>query len=218
MTEKLIRIANDWAIVRREEQLSEIAKKIEAYLIWKVEFNDHELPEVEISTDLLMRCGLKRHDLDAKIQVVAEELLKYIVHYIKPNGEWGKTTLCSSFYQSGDGYVVRMDRALKPFFLELKKNFAQFSIHPLLALGRSSYSHHLYQYLKTKIHAGSFKAWTRISIEDLKGILGCLNEYSRWESFQRRVLKPALKEISEETDLLVTYKAESGPKGKAKKI
>jgi len=110
-----------------------------------------------------------------------------------------------------------MDKALKPFFLELKKNFAQFSIHPLLALGRSSYSHHLYQYLKTKIHAGNFRAWTRIRIEDLKGLLGCSEEYSRWVDFKRYVLEPALKEISEETDLCVTYKAESGPKGKAKK-
>ena len=51
----------------------------------------------------------------------------------------------------------------------------------------------------------------------MKGLLGCLKEYSRWADFQKRVLKPAIKEISEETDLLVTYKAESGPKGKAKK-
>jgi hypothetical protein len=217
MNEKLIRIANDWAIVRREKQLTDIARKIEAYIIWKVKFDDDELPEVIINNNILMRCGLTRHDLDAKIQEVAEELLTYVIHYIQPNGMWGKTTLCSRFEQVAEGYRVRMDKALEPFFLELKKNFAQFSIHPLLALGKSSYSHHLYQYLRTKIHAGKLRAWCRVTIEDLKGLLGCLGEYPRWESFQRRVLRPAIKEISEETDLLVTYKAESGPKGKAKR-
>lgn len=216
-TEKLIRIANDWAIVRREKQLSDIARKIEAYLIWKVEFDSDDLPEVNIDTALLMRCGLDRHDLDAKIQDVAEELLTYVIHYIQPDGHWGKTTLCSSFRQTDDGYTVRMDRDLKPFFVELKKNFAQFSIHPLLALGKSGYSHHLYQYLKTKIHAGKTNAWCRIKIEDIKGLLGCSGEYGKWYEFQRRVLRPAVIEISEETDLHISYKAESGPKGKAKK-
>ena len=217
MNEKLIRIANDWAIVRREKQLTDIARKIEAYLIWKVDFDSDDLPEVTINTDILMRCGLTRHDLDAKIQEVAEELLTYVIHYIQPDGDWGKTTLCSNFRKSGDNYIVRMDKALEPFFLELKKNFAQLSIHPLLALGRSSYSHHLYQYLRTKIHAGKIHAWCRISIEDLKGLLGCMSEYPRWDNFQQRVLRPAIKEISEETDLFISYKAESGPKGKAKK-
>ena len=217
MNEKLIRIANDWAIVRREKQLTDIARKIEAYLIWKVDFDSDDLPEVTINTDILMRCGLTRHDLDAKIQEVAEELLTYVIHYIQPDGDWGKTTLCSNFRKSGDNYIVRMDKALEPFFLELKKNFAQLSIHPLLALGRSSYSHHLYQYLRTKIHAGKLSAWSRITIEDLKGLLGCMGEYERWSNFNSWVLRPAIKEISEETDLFVTYKAESGPKGKAKK-
>jgi len=217
MSEKLIRIANDWAIVRREKQLTNIARKIEAYLIWKVEFDSDDLPEVMINTDILMRCGLTRHDLDARIQEVAEELLTYVIHYIQPDGDWGKTTLCSNFRKSGDNYIVRMDKALEPFFLELKKNFAQLSIHPLLALGRSSYSHHLYQYLRTKIHAGNLMAWCRITIEDLKGLLGCMGEYERWSNFNSWVLKPAIKEISSETDLFVTYKAESGPKGKAKK-
>ena len=217
MNEKLIRIANDWAIVRREKQLTDIARKIEAYLIWKVEFDSGDLPEVTINTDILMRCGLTRHDLDSKIQEVAEELLTYVIHYIQPDGDWGKTTLCSNFRKSGDNYIVRMDKALEPFFLELKKNFAQLSIHPLLALGRSSYSHHLYQYLRTKIHAGNFRAWCRIKIEDLKGLLGCLGGYEKWYEFKRWVLNPAIKEISEETDIWVTYKAESGPKGKAKK-
>ena len=82
MNEKLIRIANDWAIVRREKQLTDIARKIEAYLIWKVEFDSGDLPEVTINTDILMRCGLTRHDLDSKIQEVAEELLTYVIHYI----------------------------------------------------------------------------------------------------------------------------------------
>ena len=217
MAEKLIRIANDWALVRREKQLTDIARKIEAYLIWKVEFDSGDLPEVTINTDILMRCGLTRHDLDSKIQEVAEELLTYVIHYIQPDGDWGKTTLCSNFRKSGDNYIVRMDKALEPFFLELKKNFAQLSIHPLLALGRSSYSHHLYQYLRTKIHAGNFRAWTRIRIEDLKGLLGCLGGYEKWYEFKRWVLNPAIKEISEETDIWVTYKAESGPKGKGKK-
>ena len=217
MNEKLIRIANDWAIVRREKQLTDIARKIEAYIIWKVKFDDTELPEVIINNDILMRCGLTRHDLDTKIQEVAEELLTYVIHYIKPDGKWGKTTLCSRFEQIEEGYRIRMDKALEPFFLELKKNFAQFSIHPLLALGRSCYSHHLYQYLRTKIHSGNLKAWCRISIEDLKGLLGCIDEYNAWQDFKKRVLNPAIKEISEETDLLISYKAESGAKGKAKK-
>jgi hypothetical protein len=217
MNEKLIRIANDWAIVRREKQLTDIARKIEAYIIWKVKFDDTELPEVIINNDILMRCGLTRHDLDTKIQEVAEELLTYVIHYIKPDGKWGKTTLCSRFEQIEEGYRIRMDKALEPFFLEFKKNFAQFSIHPLLALGRSCYSHHLYQYLRTKIHSGNLKAWCRISIEDLKGLLGCIDEYNAWQDFKKRVLNPAMKEISKETDLRVNYRAESGPKGKAKK-
>lgn len=216
MTEKLIRIANDWGVVRREKTLSEIAQKIEAYLIWKVDIEDGDLPEVEININLLKRLGLKRHDLDAKIQDVAEELLTYVIHYIKPNGQWAKTTLCSSFEQVDDGYKVRMDKALKPFFLELKM-YSQFSVNPLLSVGKSIYSHDLYKFLRTKLYAGKFKGWTRISIEELKWILGCSKSYSRWDNFQKSALRPAIKEICETTDISITYRAESGAKGKAKK-
>lgn len=44
-----------------------------------------------------------------------------------------------------------------------------------------------------------------ISIDDLRYYFGITTEYSRLEAFKRRVLEPALVEINEKTDLVISY-------------
>lgn len=69
----------------------------------------------------------------------------------------------------------------------------------------SKYSLALYEILKDYINIGQL----RINIKDLKTALGVDQNkgYIIYTSFNRRVLKPAIDEINEKTDLQVKYKA-----------
>lgn len=211
MREKQVHISNKYAILKRKKVLGNAAQKIEAYLIWAIDVKAEELPAVEVDVPLLKRLGAWRGQKTSEdMKAVARELLHYEVEYEKPNGDWGLTSLISSAESEEGGKVYRftMAEALRPFLIQLKENFASFSIHPLLGLGRSSYSHYLYQFAQTQIYRGKQSAFCRITLEDLKSLLGCPDVYPKWAEFQRNVLRPACKEIAENTDLLISYKGE----------
>ena len=109
----------------------------------------------------------------------------------------------------GSGIVeIRLDEDLKPYLINLSRNFTLFSLRNVLAM-KSKYSISLYQILKSQYFKGPVYT---VTIEDLKVILDAEN-YKDFMSFKRRVLLPPLTEINEFSDLKVSV--EYIKKGKA---
>ena len=106
-------------------------------------------------------------------------------------------------YTEGKGEVlIRFDKALKPYLLQLKEYFTQYQI-PHIAKFKGQYTVRFYELLKRRQAQGNGNQfWIRYQIADLRLILDIPdNEYSLYADFRRKVIEPSLKEIQEHSDL-----------------
>lgn len=109
---------------------------------------------------------------------------------------WISTAIISD----GSGIIeIELHRHLKPYLLELKKNFTEYSYSYILAM-KSKYSIRMYELMKSY----DFMSVITLSIEDLKQNL-CINSYDRFYDFKKNVIDIAVSEINNLTDIKVAY-------------
>lgn len=101
---------------------------------------------------------------------------------------------------------VQIARCMKPYLLQLKKNYTSFELLYTLRFKHKA-SPRLYEVLKSR-HFNDMKPYVYVvPIEDLRALLNADTEsYKQYKYFNSRVLAPALKEINEQTDLSISYK------------
>lgn len=113
-------------------------------------------------------------------------------------------TICGWINEATYNYTTKeikitLSEHLKPYLLELKNNFTEYSLLNVLSM-RSKYSIRMYELLK------SYEYMRRIEIklDNLKVSLYATN-YERWADFKRYVLDKAIDEINLYTDIKVSY-------------
>lgn len=110
--------------------------------------------------------------------------------------------LSSCIYYKGEGKVkLELHRELMPYLLQLKEQFTTYYLSNILQM-KSKHSIRLYEILKSEQFKGNFK----IEVDKLKYMMNC-ESYSRYSNFNQKVMKPAIQEIKEKSDILVNYKA-----------
>jgi len=98
---------------------------------------------------------------------------------------------------------VRLDQDIKPFLLNLKKNFTQCKLYYIMNL-KSKYSIRLYELLKSYFYNPNEPfAWT-FWLPQFKEQLSAQN-YTTFNDFKRRCLIPAVEDINKCTDLTVQW-------------
>ena len=106
-------------------------------------------------------------------------------------------------YKEGEGYlIISIDKHLKPYLLQLKEQFSKVPLKYLFKL-RSTYAVRLYELLKQYENTG-YRVDYLLDLREMLGVEE--NEYKRFSDFEKRVLKQAIEEINEKTDLEVSYK------------
>ena len=104
-------------------------------------------------------------------------------------------------YIKGEGRLeVRFDKALKPFLLQLKKEFTKYSLNCLLNL-QSVYAIRIYQLLKQYQTIGKRK----FDVDELREILQTPKSYKDFQLFSKKVLEQAKKEINVKTDIKIDW-------------
>ena len=117
-----------------------------------------------------------------------------------------------------DEVLIRFSPEIMPYLIELKNNFTQYALSDLVELN-SKYSIILYRWLSMNYNqyehysakggrrAEQVEAYRNpsISVKELREITDTVNEYPRFDNFERRVLKIALKEINAHTSFNVSY-------------
>lgn len=111
------------------------------------------------------------------------------------------TFLSSSTYVEGEAYAtVSIDPKLKPFFLELKKTYTRFVLENVINLNQK-HSIRLYELLKQYESIGK----RNFTPDRLREFLYLGDKYKGNNFNLRKIaIDPAVKEISEKTDLNVT--------------
>jgi len=100
---------------------------------------------------------------------------------------------------------VEVSKEILPFFVELSKNFTEYSLVIAISL-RSKWSQRFYELSSQWKNAGGFQ----VKVNELREMLKLENQYSRYASFKQRVLEVARLELKElydagQSDLYFSY-------------
>jgi plasmid replication initiation protein len=185
-------------------QLSTQEQKIILYLISKIKPSDKEFQRYSFEIrEFCKLCNIES-DGGATYQYLKDTLKK-----LSDKSFWVKLdTGVEVLLRWIDGIRVnpksgtvsmRLNEDMKPYLLELKEKFTQYSLVYILGM-RSQYAIRLYEILKSYEYRGRWQ----VGIDELKRIL-MASEYERWSNFKQKVLDTALREIKELTDLEVDF-------------
>lgn len=102
-------------------------------------------------------------------------------------------------YKDGEGFLrMKFSDSTMPLIFKLKEKFTTMILENFKFLD-STYSLKLYELLCQYQNQG----WRQLSVKDLRFFLGCEDTYPEFKRFKQMVIEPAMKEISEKSNLLV---------------
>lgn len=107
-------------------------------------------------------------------------------------------------YESEDAIIeFEFSPAMKPYLLKLEEHYRGYPLREVMQLN-SKYSIRLYELL-IQWEYTKHRSLT-IEVEELRKKMGLLNdEYERFTDFENRVIKVAVTEINNESNIFVTY-------------
>ena len=192
---KICKIGNK--LVEAKYKLTLEEQKLILLTIAQIDTDDEDFKTYQIKLkDLEEKTGhLKKYN---RLKKIMENIMK------KPI--WIKKNLIVNWFSSieyieGEGVLeVQFDNKLKPFLLNLQKEFTKYSLNFLLNL-QSIYAVRLYQLLKQYQTIGK----RRFEVDKLREILQVPKSYYNFADFERFVLKQAQKEINKKTDINISW-------------
>ena len=99
-------------------------------------------------------------------------------------------------YDSDRGiFSIRISNDLKPYLLQLSKNFTKLNFIDLMQL-KHTHSPRFYEMCMKELYNLHVASFTR-TIEELKEKLGISDKYKRYTDFEKFVLKPSQKDLKE---------------------
>lgn len=168
------------------------------------DFKTYTLPIKEF-TNLL---GLRGTPKYTELRKITKELMQKVFE-IRINKKVIQVAWLSYVaYNESEGTIdIRFDPFLRPYLLELKREFTSYKLENVVKL-KSSYAIRIYELLKQyeKIQERTFL------LSDLRELLGAENIYPAYGNFKQRVLLPAQKELKNKTD--ISFKLEEIKNGR----
>lgn len=111
-------------------------------------------------------------------------------------------------YNSDVGVAIKLNDELKPFLLNLKQQYTQYTLDSILVM-KSVYSIRLYELIQSKIMTKMIPrtgVFVELDVTEIKECCGCEGKsYDLFSNFKKRVLDTAVKEINEKTMYHVDY-------------
>lgn len=163
--------------------------------------------------DVIKQFDLKSGDSYAYLREGAKNLMekKFVVNYeengigreklyhilrsvdVMQEGEEGKRGAINNEYID-----VVVEDEMRPMLLQLQRNFTAYELENVKKLG--VYPIRVYELLKQYQSIG----WRKLEIGEMKRMFEVEDKYKMFGDFNRWVIRPAIREINEHTDLLVT--------------
>ena len=208
---------NELNEVRKSNQLIEARyrltlgeQRLILHLCSLIHSSDKDFKSYEIRVkDFAKMFGLeKRNNIYKAVEKAAKELAGKRLDISRDGKEIYVSWLSYVEYAEGSGIVkVEFHKSLKPYLLQLQEygNFTKYQVNHVVSF-KSQYSIRLYELLKQKAFTAEKRKFIRcFEIESLRSILGiAVNEYEVFSNLRRKVIEPAIEEVSEYTDLEIT--------------
>jgi plasmid replication initiation protein len=166
--------------------------------------------------DLKNILGCKNNTIYDDFEVATDNLMKKVIQWYDSEYAIKKVTWCSYAAVTKDRKFVELafNPYLKPFLIALKNNFTCCELIAVLKV-KNHYSLRIYQLMK--FHQGIKSKIVKIHLNKLKEYL-CISkdQYDNFHSFEKRVLNPVQKDISKNTDLIISFTSDNKGRGSKK--
>ena len=184
-------------------------QKLILFAISKIKKNDLPDQEYELSIDEICSvCGLELDTGGTYYKRIKDDLLKLTTRiWVKfPDRSEGTVSWLSDAYimpLSGT-VTVKFHERMTPFLFELQNRYTQYQLSEVLVF-KGKYSIRLYELLRSfltqdELRDGREKE-VSFTVSELKELLSAEN-YELWNDFNRFVLKKAVDEINQCSDLI----------------
>lgn len=184
-------------------------QKIVLFLISQISAFDEEFKLYEFNiADFCRICGIDETsgknytDLKQAIKDIADKSLWITIEDEETLLRW----IEKPYLNRNSGVIkIRLDEDMKPFLLQLKRNFTSYELLWTLKFS-SKYTIRMYELIKS-IHFDERESYSRtFTLEELQKMLGA-ESYKNYFNFKARVLEPAIDEINAYSDKLLSYEA-----------
>jgi plasmid replication initiation protein len=192
-------------LVEARYRLTLQEKRIVLWLSSQVTTFDEDFKEHSLSIkDFSKLTNIQGENLYTRLQSITRRLMQRIIT-IRPIGEkrliqvaW----LGSADYKIDKGIIsLSFHPHLKPFFLQLKRNFTKINMVDIIGL-KSFYSIRIYELLKQKEYIGI----RIITVDEIRDYCGISKEkYKQINHLIKKVLDVAKRDINEKTDIKISY-------------
>jgi plasmid replication initiation protein len=185
-------------LIEANYKLGVVEQKIILYLASNIhskdsDFKTYTLPIKEFNKLL----GLKGTPKYTELRQITKELMHKVFEVRIDKKVIQVSWLSYVAYNENDGTIdIRFDPFLRPYLLELKREFTSYRLENVVKL-KSSYAIRIYEFLKQyeKLHERTF------SLIDLRKMLGAEDVYPAYGNFKQRVIVPAQEELKKKTDI-----------------
>lgn len=209
-TENYVVQAND--LIGGKQSLKLNSAKLIRAAIMQIVPEDNELKPYVITVKELSRLlNVSESNLYRDIDDLTDDIIKnpvFIREIERRQVRWVKipwVTRCE--YNSDVGVSIKLNDDLKPFLLNLKEHYTQYSLDNILTM-KSTYSIRIFELLQEKIKTrliGRAGEYVEISVQELRECCGCEDKYKSFNNFKVRVLDIACREINSLTVYRVKY-------------
>lgn len=187
-------------IIESHYRLSLNENKVIRAMISRIKPDDKEFEPIRFTVKELSEMMGVSGDYYTEIKKITEGLLTRVLRIHNPQKEsyLSVNWISSVEYYYNKGCVdLRFDTTLRPYLLELKREFTAYQLQNAMQLN-STHSIRIYELLRQYVKVGR----REFEVIELKKILGIQEgEYNYYNRFKERVLLTAQKELSAKTDL-----------------
>ncbi len=214
MKKQLVKKGNDFIEkVEGRFKFDLLQSKIIALLASKTHMDDDEFKTYLFDIDQFHgNLNQKHHNYKQTVKSL-KGIMSKVVTIVTPKVDKLRNILIADIHKETDQVELRFHEDVRDFFLKLKGNFTQYYLENVLKLS-SKYAIRIYEWCVLKRRADrTSAALPLVSLKDFREFLDLdKNTYKVFSNFNARVLKPAEKDINENTD--ITIKIKTKKKGK----
>ena len=177
-------------------------QKLIIYLISKLCAEDTDFKKVKFTiSEYCDVCGIQKSGREYERIKSSIKQLRDKSYWIKNDKEeilfaWIDTARIVKYEQ----IELILSEALRPYLLELRKNFTTYQLINVLCL-KSKYSIRLYEIFKSYLWIGKWE----VSIDKFREMIYLNDKYKLFKELKRNVIEQSIAEINKYTDLQIEY-------------
>ena len=188
------------------------AKLIRSAIMQVVREDEELKPYIITIKDLSKLLGVPASNIYRDVDEITDDIIKNPV-YIREERN-GKTidfikipwvTRCE--YKSDVGIALKLNEELKPFLINLKEHYTQYTLQEVLAM-KSVYGIRIFEVLQSKIMSRVLPKdgiVVILSVQEIRECCDCEDKYPAFGNFRDKVIDKAVKEINRVTMFKVVY-------------